>query len=415
MEGKWPCCRWRVVLIICTLSVVGFVIQTFILRNDTFALNKQHALHVLQKVFHHWSPPGTREPESGGPPGLGRERWKATPSPGCQHKSHIVFLNTHTTDSSAIQNILYRYGEQRNLTFALPKGKDVRFPRRQLFQAQFVEGVDSSRVKEFHIMCNQMRFRKSEVAKVMPEDTLYFSMLRHPVPLVQSAFLYSKVVTIFGDSHDLDMVVEDSLRNSTSPVDESGFTLNKLAFDFGFDNVVSAGDEDLEQRAAEVIVDIEKDFHLLLIHEYFDESLILLRHTLCWSLEDVATFRPSRRSDQTHYSVSAETAEDIRQWNALDWKIYQHFNATFWHKVESVVGVEQMQKEVSDLRELQAELTRTCLEGKMAHPEVTWQGREVSLGFNLNPGLNAALKRKCQKLVTPALQYTYKLYDQQFP
>uniref|UniRef100_A0A672H738 Galactose-3-O-sulfotransferase 2 n=1 Tax=Salarias fasciatus TaxID=181472 RepID=A0A672H738_SALFA len=353
-------------------------------RNDTFALNKQHAL--------------------GGPPGLGRERWKATPSPGCQHKSHIVFLNTHTTDSSAIQNILYRYGEQRNLTFALPKGKDVRFPRRQLFQAQFVEGHANIFPKMF-LMSSLML----QVAKVMPEDTLYFSMLRHPVPLVQSAFLYSKVVTIFGDSHDLDMVVEDSLRNSTSPVDESGFTLNKLAFDFGFDNVVSAGDEDLEQRAAEVIVDIEKDFHLLLIHEYFDESLILLRHTLCWSLEDVATFRPSRRSDQTHYSVSAETAEDIRQWNALDWKIYQHFNATFWHKVESVVGVEQMQKEVSDLRELQAELTRTCLEGKMAHPEVTWQGREVSLGFNLNPGLNAALKRKCQKLVTPALQYTYKL------
>ena len=33
----------------------------------------------------------------------------------------IVFLKTHKTASSTLQNALLRFGEKRNLTFALPK------------------------------------------------------------------------------------------------------------------------------------------------------------------------------------------------------------------------------------------------------------------------------------------------------
>ena len=33
----------------------------------------------------------------------------------------ITFLKTHKTASSTLQNVLLRFGEKRNLTFALPK------------------------------------------------------------------------------------------------------------------------------------------------------------------------------------------------------------------------------------------------------------------------------------------------------
>ena len=35
----------------------------------------------------------------------------------------IAFLKTHKTASSTFQNILFRFGEKRNLTFALPKNR----------------------------------------------------------------------------------------------------------------------------------------------------------------------------------------------------------------------------------------------------------------------------------------------------
>lgn len=82
----------------------------------------------------------------------------------CQPKSHIFFLKTHKTASSTILNILYRYGESRNLTFALPLNKHSQLFYPHFFASHFVEGVSSRSVKEFHIMCNHMRFRKSEVS-----------------------------------------------------------------------------------------------------------------------------------------------------------------------------------------------------------------------------------------------------------
>ena len=45
----------------------------------------------------------------------------------------IVFLKTHKTASSTLQNALLRFGEKRNLTFALPKkgsARSVDIPRK---------------------------------------------------------------------------------------------------------------------------------------------------------------------------------------------------------------------------------------------------------------------------------------------
>lgn len=81
----------------------------------------------------------------------------------CKTKTHIVFLKTHKTASSTILNILYRFGESRNLTFALPLNKHSQLFYPFFFAPHFVEGVTSGRMGEFHIMCNHMRFKKSEV------------------------------------------------------------------------------------------------------------------------------------------------------------------------------------------------------------------------------------------------------------
>lgn len=93
------------------------------------------------------------------------------PSATCTPKSHIVFLKTHKTASSSILNILYRYGESRNLTFALPLKKHSQLFYPHLFSSRFVEGVSSGRLRSFHILCNHMRFRKSEVSCIRKSFT----------------------------------------------------------------------------------------------------------------------------------------------------------------------------------------------------------------------------------------------------
>ncbi|XP_029964219.1 galactose-3-O-sulfotransferase 2-like isoform X2 [Salarias fasciatus] len=343
-------------------------------------------------------------------------------SDSCSPKLHIVFLKSQRSDSGQIQNILFRYGEKRNLTFALPQNRALKFSYPELFQSTFVEGVQGDGVKRFHILCNEMRFRKSEVAKVMPADTFYFSMLRHPIATTQSMFLYFKYVSSSSDIHTLDEVLEDYFGRHTPAGAKTNHLLTTVAFDFGLNVSVAADPQDLELRAAKAIEHMEEDFDLLLIHEYFDESLVLLRHKLCWSLEDVATFRRSERKDQPGYPVLPDTAEHIQRWNALDWKIYQHFNATFWSQVEREVGAEQMKREVSELRQLQAELTKTCLRGRfknipkeLSSIKLEWNGGDIKLGFNINQQLDNHTYGQCQKHLTPEMQYTSTLYDRHFP
>ncbi|CAN9511185.1 unnamed protein product [Ophioblennius macclurei] len=340
----------------------------------------------------------------------------------CHSKSHVVFLKTHKTASSTILNILYRYGDSRNLTFALPLNKQSQLFYPHFFASHFVEGVKNRRVTEFHIMCNHMRFRKSEVAKVMPLDTFYFSIMRNPVTMMESLFIYYKSIAAFHKSPTLDKFLDDNMNNFD--YSSNNYAHNNLAFDFGLDNNVTAGTGDLEKRAATAIEVIEQDFNLILISEYFEESMILLRRALCWSLEDVASFRVNSRNDKSRLSLSPETGEKIKKWNALDWRIYLHFNATFWQKVDTLVGRENMKREVSELREIQAKLANTCLkDGRAVDPSQIKDkglkpfqyGAAIIQGYNLNPNLDGDTKAKCQRLITPELQYTDRLYYKLFP
>ncbi|XP_060902185.1 galactose-3-O-sulfotransferase 2 isoform X2 [Labrus mixtus] len=342
----------------------------------------------------------------------------------CQPKSHIVFLKTHKTASSTILNILYRYGESRNLTFALPVKKHMQLFYPNFFAEHFVEGFQSQSVKEFHIMCNHMRFRKSEVAKVMPEDTFYFSILRHPVAMMESLYTYYKSIAVFRKTFNLDNFLDNSLTNYMSAVSRNHYAHNTLAFDFGLNNNITSYADDLEERASMAIAAIKQDFHLILISEYFDESLILLKHALCWSLEDVVSFKLNSRSDRSRQPLLQSTAEKIKRWNALDWRIYLHFNNTFWYTVKSLIGEEQLKREVNTLRALQAKLANVCLKGGGAvdpsqlkdHKLKPYQsGKAIIQGYNLNPLTDIQTKHKCMRLITPELQYTKLLYNKQFP
>jgi hypothetical protein len=43
----------------------------------------------------------------------------------CSAQTHVAFAKTHKTGGTTVQNILFRFGEQRRLSFVLPKDKDL--------------------------------------------------------------------------------------------------------------------------------------------------------------------------------------------------------------------------------------------------------------------------------------------------
>ncbi|KAF4085765.1 hypothetical protein AMELA_G00098740 [Ameiurus melas] len=342
----------------------------------------------------------------------------------CQLKNHIVFLKTHKTASSTILNILYRYGDTHNLTFALPVYMHSQLYYPHFFMSHFVEGMKSRRVTEFHIMCNHMRFRGPEVRKVMPLDTFYFSILRNPVSMMESLFTYYKSIPAFRNFKTLKDFLLDEGRSYNDTVLGNHYARNILTFDFGFNNSAPSGETELDERAVALISSVESEFHLILISEYFDESMVLLRHALCWTLEDVVSFRLNSRSEKTRKSLSVEMTEQVKKWSSLDWRLYQHFNASFWRRIDTSLGRTKLQEEVELLRARRAVLEKTCLSGGEAVDPAHVRdlsmkpfqyGQAVIQGYNIRPGLDNNTHRFCQRLIMPELQYTRALFVKQFP
>ncbi|KAJ3585355.1 hypothetical protein NHX12_014076 [Muraenolepis orangiensis] len=171
-----------------------------------------------------------------------------------------MFLKTHKTASSTVLNMLYRFGELRELRFALPMGYLLGYPH--LFNAHQVE-------------------------KVMPEDTFYFSILRNPLTLVVSSFAYFKdMCPAFRKADSLGDFANDPSSFYDPGLCNSHFARNLLWFDFGLDHNGNFSEE--LARSGEAL--IRKTFKLILLTEYFDRSMVLLRHALCWPLDAVVSF-----------------------------------------------------------------------------------------------------------------------------
>nr|XP_033781224.1 galactose-3-O-sulfotransferase 4 isoform X2 [Geotrypetes seraphini] len=336
----------------------------------------------------------------------------------CQPKEHIMFLKTHKTASSTILNILHRYGDHHNLTFALPIRYQFGYP--YLFHSRRVKGFSPDRKQNYHILCHHMRFNLLEVNKVMPKDSFFFSIIRDPVTMAESSFTYYKNASpAFKKVPSFEVFVDNPLMYYNPNKMNNHYARNMLSFDFGFDHNAQFN----TTYAKRIVSNVERTFQLILFSEYFDESLVLLKEALCWELDDMVAFKLNFRSKDSVHTLSPQTVEKLKEWNALDWYLYMHFNRTFWQKVEQF-GWERMREEVLQLQKKQQELMKECLQGDKPVEANNIQddsirpfqyGQAKILGWVLKPDLDPLVKERCKRIITPELQYKDMLNVKQFP
>ncbi|XP_057602511.1 galactose-3-O-sulfotransferase 2 [Hippopotamus amphibius kiboko] len=337
--------------------------------------------------------------------------------------TNVMFLKTHKTASSAVLNILYRFAETHKLSAALPAGGLFHLGYPWLFLARYVEGVEQGGPEQrFNILCNHLRFNLPEVQKVMPNDTFYFSILRNPVFQLESSFIYYKdyAPAFKGVASLEDFLASPWTYYNRSQGLRNAHARNNMWFDLGFDNDAQPEEGYVRARLAET----ERRFQLVLIAEHFDESMVLLRRRLRWRLDDVVAFRLNARSPRSVTSLTPAGRERAKRWCSLDWRLYQHFNRTFWAQVRAELGPRRLRSEVERLRERRRELVALCLEDgePKNQSQITdrWlrphqSGKADILGYNLRPGLDSQTLQMCQRMVMPEVQYMAHLYALQFP
>ena len=88
-----------------------------------------------------------------------------------------------------------------------------------------------------------------------------------------------------------------------------------------------------------MISSVETQYHLILIAEYFDESLAVLKYKLCWSYKEIITVaaavkRPTEDITGNKLVLDSDLKEKLRSFNKADFEFYETMNRTFWEIID---------------------------------------------------------------------------------
>ncbi|XP_071090562.1 galactose-3-O-sulfotransferase 2-like [Haliotis cracherodii] len=246
---------------------------------------------------------------------------------------HVVFLKVHKAASTTLMNIFVRYGLKMNLTMMIPLRKNI-LNEHGRFNGRNV--LPPMRNRTYDMMFNHVIFNKTFLKPLFPPDTKYIAILREPFDQTVSAFMYYKYVypmpylwTINGENPVTEYLKDP--RKYEPPNASTSFTNNRMSVDLGFPNVWS---RNLTQ-ARDFIRDLENTFHLILIAEYFDESIVLMKRLLKWEFQDILYISSNSLKKGHDLKFTPKDRERHRRWAWLDHMLYDHFYQLFWDKIHA--------------------------------------------------------------------------------
>ncbi|XP_078365226.1 galactosylceramide sulfotransferase-like isoform X1 [Oculina patagonica] len=329
-----------------------------------------------------------------------------TPSP-CKPVNDILFLKTHKTGSSTVTNILNRYGDTRSLVFALPasqKSYSLHWPH------PFTQGaVARAYWKAPNILCNHARYNRVPMNKLFPKETTrYITLLREPTRHFESIFNFFHLKKHFKELRNVSYPLEKFLQNATSYLGQlqdeekhitSFFNLikNPALFELGLDTKYHANLTVVKNY----IRFLQKEFDLVMLMEYFDESLVLLKRRFCWKMEDILYFKLNERRNHQKQSLSGKAQEQIQKWNLGDVLLYDAFHQTLWKMIKEE-GPDFF-NDLAFFRKELASIKNACLqEGNFLTKP--YAGRLVQ-GYAVKSNISKELHETCNKMIMNEIPY----------
>nr|XP_006822302.1 PREDICTED: galactose-3-O-sulfotransferase 3-like [Saccoglossus kowalevskii] len=294
--------------------------------------------------------------------------------PDCVPLNNVCFVKTRKTGSTTLSSILNRYGLIRNLSFGFLKtnAKSGHFnvipitnesPKKLFLPPLNVKPGDWPKYK-YNMMTVHVRYNKSAFESFMLPGTKYITILREPTAQYESAFAYYKLASVvnkINKSIPFNETIYEFMRHkdlywaNTKRAIRS-YTRNAQIFDLGLDHVYHTN----MTVVLPFIQHIEESFDLVLITEYFDESIVLLKQILCWDWKDVVYFiKNARPSDTVNSNLTLELRNKIIDWNYADYLLYQHLNQTFWKKVRDYGP--QFQQDLKTVRTYRESMQDNCV------------------------------------------------------
>ena len=239
---------------------------------------------------------------------------------------HIGFLKVHKAGSTTMQNIFFRFGLKRNLTFAIP--------RKGNYLVSSSLPVKKGGHYDILAVHTVNGFNKGQFDQILPPDKVNIGIVREPLGRMISAAYY------YRDQHSISHLRSipqgnfiPELVSHPEKYDKGAFseTRNSMGKDFGFDlNTHESAIDAILQK----LRFLEKEFRLVLVMERFEESLVLLKRYLGWQISDVL-YIPSNTYVHASTNLTEEQMLKHRHTCFLDYAIYDFFSMIFEYKIKA--------------------------------------------------------------------------------
>ncbi|BFZ12365.1 hypothetical protein BsWGS_15404 [Bradybaena similaris] len=291
----------------------------------------------------------------------------------CTEKKNFVFIKGLKCATSTLLGVFYRFGYTRNLSFVSPLGRSLwlNWP-----YPMTSRDFRPSR-RGYNILTDHSIYTEDVMAAIMPKDTVYISIIREPFAQLQSLFQFfqiavkaevpkdvdNPVVAYFSDLKKYESVYQNPDINDRRCV-PAGFSLtrNLMSHCLGMPLGFPPGTKDITndtEAIQQYIQHLDSKFSLIMITEYFYESLVLLRRLMCWSFKDIVfmNYNVGNYSFKTA-PVHGPTLNLHRQWSNADYMLYRYFNSTFWRQVSNQGS--DFYSEVKTFKHVESQVQNFC-------------------------------------------------------
>ncbi|OWF46253.1 galactose-3-O-sulfotransferase 2-like [Mizuhopecten yessoensis] len=290
-----------------------------------------------------------------------------------QKKTNAVFLKVHKAGSTTIMNIFLRFGISNKLNIVLPSKEDG-YGFNYLGYGKTVDKntiVPVPHNETYNILCNHVVYNRHAFRDIMPEDTEYVGIVREPVSHFLSASVYYRFIqtiqkysSLSNQSAPAEVIHEyfrhqDKYRNIRTV-----FVRNRMSYDFGLPP--SRFDDNI--YVENFINDLASDFKLVMVMEYFPESLVLLKRYLGWGLIDIVyvPLNINRSKPRKHVSLFPADMSKLKQWNNADFRLYDFFKRRFLAQIQAEGP--SFHEEVQHFKTVQSYVQSFCYDSRLRKP-----------------------------------------------
>ncbi|KAI8493653.1 Galactose-3-O-sulfotransferase [Branchiostoma belcheri] len=277
--------------------------------------------------------------------------------------TNFVFIKVHKTASGSTFMLLARFGRNHEMTICYPAKrskahhKQLSYPSGKLIK----KDCNPAFGRNYTLLIHHSIMNKLAMDSIMQPGTKYIGIMREPLSHFRSIFFWEQRVLRHSKNplaRFLDMN-ENFTLGRTKPFSKHrnfqahylGFPTNLMASNdanqlYDTISVSQSGTPppgvECQSRCLSTVCGyvigwtVASWYSIVLITEYWEESLVLLKRNFCWTLFDILhTTRKLHKlkTRKEHVTLTDKQKDTHRKMSNIDYMMYDYFNNTFWRSV----------------------------------------------------------------------------------